>query len=127
MAFLCQIIDGVPVNNYPIDKKTIRIGRSPDNDIHIEDPSISSEHAVIEELEIEGEKEKKYQVRDLESTNSTFVNGEKISCRTLQNDDMVRFGFTIFKFIYQTAEGITETVKIKKSWIPGVYYTSQSK
>ena len=49
------------------------IGRSPDNDIQIRDKSVSRNHLKLIR------KEDEYFIRDLKSTNGTFVDGEKIS------------------------------------------------
>jgi len=57
----------------------------------IEDPSISSKHAVVM---IRGGK---LQIRDNDSTNGTFVNGEDIfgeASKILKNLDRVKFGST---------------------------------
>lgn len=128
MAILCQLMNEAAVNYYKIEKEIIKIGRAVENDVHIEDSSVSSEHAVIEAVnkgnQPEKDDEKEYDIKDLNSTNGTFVNGEKIDTIRLKNDDSIRIGFTTFKFVSQNEQGITDTVKIKKSWIPGVYYTS---
>ena len=49
------------------------IGRSPENDIQIRDKSVSRNHLKIIR------KDDSYFIRDLKSTNGTFVEGEKIS------------------------------------------------
>ncbi len=49
------------------------IGRSPENDIQIRDKSVSRNHLKLIR------KEDEYFIRDLKSTNGTFVDGEKIS------------------------------------------------
>ncbi len=36
---------------------------------------------------------------------------------------MIRVGWNTFKFIDETEGDPNKTAKIKKSWIPGVYYT----
>ncbi|MEP6823057.1 MAG: FHA domain-containing protein [Chthoniobacterales bacterium] len=64
----------------------ITIGRSPENSIHIDDPSVSGKHA---RLEMVGED---YHLKDLESTNGTRVNGQPIQSILLRAGDRVRFG-----------------------------------
>ncbi len=63
------------VQEYPIVKGQILIGRSPDADIQLEDPDhyISARHA-----EIRQEAEEWY-IRDMGSTNGTEVRGERLS------------------------------------------------
>lgn len=57
---------------FELDKDTIHVGRSPTNDIQINDILVSRRHLRILY------KGKKYFVRDLKSTNGTFVDGEQI-------------------------------------------------
>lgn len=124
MPYLCQIVNSVAVNNFPLKKETIAIGRSSENDLHIEEASVSLKHAVIEAIPDETpDSEPRYRIRDLESTNGTQVNGKNISSHTLVNNDLIRIGVVDFKYVDRDQD-LTQTVKIKKSWIPGVYYTS---
>jgi hypothetical protein len=64
----------------------VSVGRTASNGVHIPDNSVSSHHA---ELRLEGFD---YTLKDLESTNGTRVNGEKISSTLLRRHDLVRFG-----------------------------------
>ncbi|UCF84628.1 MAG: PAS domain S-box protein [Desulfobacteraceae bacterium] len=59
-------------NSFDLTSETAFVGRSPDNDIHINDPSISRKHAKIMK------KGKRFVIEDLESHNGTWVNGSKI-------------------------------------------------
>ena len=65
--------------------KEITIGRSPANDIIINSPKVSSTHAVIF-VEDSGE----IILRDLNSTNGTFVNGKRISEAIINSTDKVQ-------------------------------------
>ena len=58
--------------SFEMEKDTIHIGRSPDNDIQIKDSSISRRHLKIQR------RSNKYFVEDLQSKNGTFVNGAQI-------------------------------------------------
>ncbi|HEU4322029.1 MAG TPA: winged helix-turn-helix domain-containing protein [Roseiflexaceae bacterium] len=65
-------------------KPTLTLGRDTTNDIVIDHPLASRRHA---RLETDGSL---YMVRDLDSTNGTFVNGDRISGTvTLHNQDRV--------------------------------------
>lgn len=77
------IIDGVA---HELIEDVVTIGRAPDNLIHLDDPSISSRHA---EVHVE---ESRYELRDVGSTNGTFVNGQAVSATNLRPGDRVRFG-----------------------------------
>jgi hypothetical protein len=58
--------------SYEIKKDSINVGRSPDNDIQLNDILVSRRHLRI------SRKKKRYFVQDLKSTNGTFVAGEQI-------------------------------------------------
>ena len=73
-------------------EELITIGRSPDNMIVIEDPSVSGRHA---QLQLAGEI---YRLKDLESTNGTRVNGIPITETALRVDDRIRFGAVDARF-----------------------------
>jgi VWFA-related protein len=74
-------------------KATMNIGRARDNQIIVEDPTVSRHHAWIKS---EGER---FLVFDIGSANGTFVNGEQIEePRALENGDVVRFGDAEFVF-----------------------------
>ncbi len=68
----------------------VRIGRGPDNEVRLPDPSVSRDHAVIE-LAADGPV-----VCDLESTNGTRLNGEPVRRAPLGAGDAVGIGaFTL--------------------------------
>jgi pSer/pThr/pTyr-binding forkhead associated (FHA) protein len=122
---IVQLHEGVALKKIQLDDKPIlRIGRDPDSDIFIDDGVVSSEHAVIELKESsDPKKTPEYIIKDLGSTNKTYVNGETITSKTLEHDDIIRIGWNNFKFIDETKKDPNKTAKIHKSWIPGVYYT----
>ena len=124
MARLLQLLDGIATAQFELDKPEIRIGRSPESDIYIDDASVSSTHCIITTVRPE-EKDApvEYHVRDLGSTNGTYVNIDRIEQRRLIHEDVLRVGLKNFKFIDENSAAYVKTAKIKKSWIPGVYYT----
>jgi VWFA-related protein len=74
-------------------KGTINIGRARDNQIVLDDPTVSRHHAWIK---AEGES---FVVFDVGSANGTFVNDEQVQePRQLANQDIVRFGDAEFVF-----------------------------
>ena len=128
MAMVVQMHEGVAINKFKLDKPVLRIGRDPDSDIFIDNTVISTEHAVIKaESDPASDSGMEYYIEDLKSTNSTFVNGEKITRHKLKHDDMIRVGWNTFKFISEAEADPNKTAKIRKSWIPGVYYTEDEK
>ena len=124
MARLLQLMDGIATAQFELDKPEIRIGRSPESDIYIDDGSVSGTHCVIEKIVPEEEDAPaEYQVRDLDSTNGTYVNINRVERRRLVHEDVLRVGLKRFKFIDEHSAEYVKTAKIKKSWIPGVYFT----
>lgn len=77
---------------YEFTEELITIGRSPDNMIVIDDPSVSGRHA---QLQMVGEI---HRIKDLESTNGTRVNGIPITETGLRFDDRIRFGAVEARF-----------------------------
>jgi len=126
MALIVQLHEGVAINKCPIDKPELRIGRSSQCDIFIDDAVVSSAHAVIEKLEpANSGDEFEYYIRDLGSTNGTQVNNQPVTHQRLNHEDVIRIGWVHFKFIDETKADPEQTAKIHKSWIPGVYYTKE--
>lgn len=70
----------------------IRIGRKDSNDLTIPHHSVSSKHCVLSF--VDGQ----WILEDLKSLNGTFVNGERVSHRTLKNGDKVLLGLVAFRF-----------------------------
>lgn len=124
MAVLVQLSDGVATNKFPISKDRLSLGRAPSNDVYIDDPMVSSRHALIKvETDPNDESERVFYIRDLNSTNGTFVNEQRVEFQRLNNEDVIRCGLHDFKFLDESREDVDKTKRIKKSWIPGVYYT----
>ena len=72
----------------------ITIGRSPDNDIFLDDVTVSRKHAVV--LQSGGE----LRIEDLGSLNGTFVNRRRIDAATrLESGDEVQIGKYRLSFI----------------------------
>jgi pSer/pThr/pTyr-binding forkhead associated (FHA) protein len=68
------------------NKEEITIGRNEDCDIQVDNMAVSGEHAKI----IRGSGH--YFIVDLNSTNGTFVNEEKITKRILEENDAITIG-----------------------------------
>ena len=126
MALIAQLHDGVAINKCPLDKPELTIGRSSNCDIFIDDAVVSTLHATIERAEqLDCAAEIEYIIQDKGSTNGTLVNGEPVNRQTLNHEDVIRIGWVNFKFIDETKLDASQTAKIHKSWIPGVYYTKK--
>jgi FHA domain/Protein of unknown function (DUF3662) len=90
--FTLRMIKGVPPDGvYSIEGK-VRVGRSEESEIVLLDPSVSRAHAIVE---IDAGAPV---VRDLDSTNGTFVNGRRIRVEALRDGDELLFGNTRMRF-----------------------------
>lgn len=90
----------VPLDNKASSQYSIRTGRlslgsSPDNDIQIKSDFISRHHAEI----VSGSTDSI--LRDLNSTNGTYVNSKRIKRHALRNGDSIAIGKHRFKFVRQ--------------------------
>ncbi len=69
------------------DKTRLQIGRDPSNDVVLPIPTVSRYHALVERIG------QRFRVRDLNSSNGTFVNDQRIDTEVwLQAGDTIRVG-----------------------------------
>ena len=76
---------------YPLVRAITLMGRGTDADIRVEDPGVSRKHCEI----VVGNPAI---IRDLKSTNGTFVDGDRIDECTLTEGAIVKLGGTAFTF-----------------------------
>lgn len=101
MPLLLHIMEDRVIHKFNLKDGTVNIGRNSDNDIKLDDRTISGHHArltiqqhhnpylnVLKEVELE----------DLESTNGSFVNNTRITKQLLADGDILRFGEHTFKY-----------------------------
>ena len=82
--------EGLP---YPLSLSPFYLGRTESNDIMVNDVGVSGQHAKL------CFEEGQFWIEDLESTNGTYVNGERITKKSpLKDEDLIKIGATIFKF-----------------------------
>ena len=92
MAFLiCQLGGGHYVD-FELPNRPLTIGRSPQADMRIADERISRIHCGIRH---EGDS---YVIRDLGSTNGTFLNDRRIHESPLRFGDTIKVGHTLLAF-----------------------------
>lgn len=98
MAKFVMMMDGAFLGEYPLDKKRLVIGRLPQCDIQIDNLAVSGQHAVI------SKKRNKLVIKDLDSTNGTYINGQRvIEEQVLGNTDIVEIGKYKLKYVDQDA------------------------
>jgi len=94
-------------------KQEITIGRDAENDIQIDNIAVSGEHARI----LKGPDH--YFIEDLNSTNGTFVNEEKITKRVLEENDAITIGKHTLVVAFKKHGGKSQSVKIsdiERTW-----------
>ena len=72
--------------SFDLSAPELTVGRLEDNGIQLEHASVSGHHALLT-LD-----QQDYLLKDLESTNGTRVNGEKVTTQKLRRNDIVRLG-----------------------------------
>lgn len=86
MAKLVVLSAGMTGRTHELNVDKTTIGRVEDNTFQISEPSVSSHHC---EILLRGAE---VLVRDLESTNGTFINGEKVRESVLKPGQVLRLG-----------------------------------
>src|SRR6267154_1639146 len=104
MAKLVVLNAGMTGRTHELTVEKVTIGRVEDNTFQIAEPSVSSHHC---EVLLRGSE---VVIHDLESTNGTFINGEKISEKVLKVGEILRLGQ-----IEMRLEGDTAPTSSKKA------------
>ncbi len=86
MAKLVVLSEGLTGLTHEIKVEKTTIGRLDDNNFQIAEPSVSSHHCEL------SQRGGDIVVKDLSSTNGTFINGEKITEATLKPGQILRLG-----------------------------------
>lgn len=96
------------VRYVPLPSLPFTIGRRQDLALTLSAPAVSDTHAEIRE------RDGQLVLRDLDSTNGTFVNGRRLRGETvLREDDLVQFATIAFRIRRQMADGDRQTVQGK--------------
>jgi DNA-binding NtrC family response regulator len=91
-------------NKLTLSKNVITIGKKEEHDLTLTDKTISRDHAEIEY------KADSFLLRDLDSTNGTYVNGTRVKEAYLLPGDRIKIGRTVMEFT-----AFDEKVKIEPS------------
>ena len=93
---------------FPLNKPMLLIGRSPNADIRINEKAVSHHHA---RLQLDNGA---CTLRDLESTNGTFVNNELIAGSVrLRGGDALGVGSTTFTYLAGTESSSDQTIQLR--------------
>lgn len=116
MAFLRHYANGAVVGAVELTD-FLTVGRTADNTIVVDDGTVSARHATVRKT---GDL---HVMADCNSTNGILFDGKRVSEHIFADGDVVTIGTHEFEFLHQLPDEFAKTLKIKKSWIPGVYYT----
>jgi len=101
-----HILNGVVVSEIDMQEGDFTIGRAPGNSLQLEDGAVSSSHAVLNVCRSPYmEAIFDIVIKDLKSTNGTYVNSSLIKEKRLQHGDQIRIGTHEFK-IYDDQAGV---------------------
>jgi pSer/pThr/pTyr-binding forkhead associated (FHA) protein len=109
MAKLVIQNQGMTGRAHELDVDRTTIGRVEDNTFQIADQSVSSHHC---EVHLQGAD---ILIRDLNSTNGTFINNEKISEAILKPGQTLRLGQVELKLEAEGAAAASTTTSVKKA------------
>lgn len=108
-AYLYIMSGGEKGKTYPLKKEETIIGRNIDSDLQIDDALISRNHASLILT-----KTAKVKILDLNSTNGTFVNFNKVSESYLNDEDIIHLGETIIKFLFKDPKEAELNIELYK-------------
>ncbi len=90
---------------FPLGYEVVTIGRHEDNTVVLPDPNVSRHHA---EISLEGSR---WTIRDLDSANGTFVNGDPIhDAYVLRHGDLIRVGESQFLVEVPSTAALRDTL-----------------
>ena len=104
MAVLVGISPEFKGKIFNLDGDSLSLGRTDDNDITIENHSVSSSHGSLTR---QGDT---YLLKDLGSTNGTVVNGQPVTEVLLKDRDVVFFGAMEFVFAHEVPGDIDSII-----------------
>jgi two-component system, NtrC family, sensor kinase len=96
-------------NRFEIGEPMIRVGRDASNNIQLHDTEVSRHHAEIRCLD------NAYAILDLNSSNGTYVNGQRIKQCSINSGDQLQMGSTLMLFTgpsEETGEDLAKAVDI---------------
>lgn len=86
MPRLVISMDGALIKEVALTKERTTLGRRPYNDIVISNRAVSGEHALLHWVQ------GRVSIEDLQSTNGTYVNRQRITRQALQHGDLLHIG-----------------------------------
>lgn len=105
MPRLVVLSEGLTGRSHELKAETTTIGRTEENTFQIPDPSVSSHHC---EVLLRGND---VVIRDLNSTNGTFINGQQITESVLKPSQILRLGQVEVRLESEQAASATASQK----------------
>ncbi|NEC25222.1 FHA domain-containing protein [Streptomyces sp. SID8111] len=96
-----------PTEVRPLPARTIRIGRSADNDLVLDDLVVSRRHAELRALPDGG-----YEIADLGSHNGTYLNGAPVTRAPVGPGDIVGIGHAAFCLVGDELQEYVDTGEV---------------
>ncbi len=106
MAKLVISLNGMDVRDFPLDQGRITIGRTSGNNIELNEPVVSGEHAVIQ-------LKPKPTLTDLNSTNGTRLNGMPVKKVELRHNDVITIGSHELRFVDEAVQDFAATMVLQ--------------
>ena len=97
MPQLIVSVEGVEIKQLRLREGRTTLGRSPENDIVLENMVVSGHHC---EFELRGQAE--VYIEDLSSTNGTYVDGKLVKRQRLNDGDVIEIGNFRIQFLQDT-------------------------
>ena len=106
MAKLVISLNGMNVRDFLLQAERITVGRNSSNDIVLNEPVVSGEHAAIQ-------LQPQASITDLNSTNGTRVNGSPITKSALHHNDVIKIGSHELRFVDEGVQDFAATMVLQ--------------
>ena len=117
------VVEGGPEDgeSMPLTEPTVTLGRALDSDVVVPDKGVSRRHAALVWTEVG------YSVKDLSSTNGTFLNGVRIdeTEHLLKDSDSIRLGEGSFSYVFHSPTAETVQLRLEPATVSGVPVTDR--
>jgi predicted component of type VI protein secretion system len=101
--------NGTHPATYELVSDVVMIGRTPSNDVVIDNPVVSAQHAMLLKV---GDA---YWLKDLNSTNGTHINGRLFTYGELKDGDTIRFA-SVMAIFAERCRKRSSTCAIRTFW-----------
>ncbi|MBV9573932.1 MAG: FHA domain-containing protein, partial [Acidobacteriales bacterium] len=114
-------VEGKEQRSINLDHSPFTVGRKIDKDLVIADPRVSRDHAVI--ISENG----KFCVVDGDSKHGTFVNGERVTRKTLERNDRLEFGVRETSYVvFHPQHASSNTARDFLTQISGMHISTET-